>query len=221
MSEIGFAAGLHNSLRISYFSSKTSGTTTAPNDLVIFSQPYVKGDQLTTNAKLTDVKISYEYLTWPYPVGGPPFPPEDPVAGSVRHDENGLRRPIKSATPDAAEITRYSAVGSKSYFTPAFGSASTNTPLAISASKPTFPASGFPIASISWIAMQLRLPRLGNFEDCGAGPRLLSSAPRPKRITSTAAHGRRLRRHPLVLGLRLVGQDGILRASWQLALPAC
>jgi len=36
--EIGIAAGLHNSIRISYFNSKLSGTTTAPNDLVIFSQ---------------------------------------------------------------------------------------------------------------------------------------------------------------------------------------
>jgi len=41
--EIGIAAGLHNSIRISYFNSKLSGTTTAPTDLVIFSQGYLKG----------------------------------------------------------------------------------------------------------------------------------------------------------------------------------
>src|ERR1039458_8477294 len=66
--EIGIAAGLHNSLRVSYFSTKRSGTTTAANEMVIFSQPYAAGDQLSTNGKISDYKLSYEYLTWPYPV---------------------------------------------------------------------------------------------------------------------------------------------------------
>ena len=35
--EIGIAAGAHNTLKISYFQSKASGTTTAPTDLVLFS----------------------------------------------------------------------------------------------------------------------------------------------------------------------------------------
>ena len=35
---------------------------------MVFSQPYLKGDELSTIPVLSNYKISYEYLTWPYPV---------------------------------------------------------------------------------------------------------------------------------------------------------
>ena len=120
--EIGIAAGLHNSIRISYFNSKLSGTTTAPNDLVIFSQGYLKGDELSTNANLTDYKISYEYLTWPYPAGGRHFRLKTSVAGAVHHHEDDFRRAYQIVhTGQQRNLTDYSARGSKSYITPAFG----------------------------------------------------------------------------------------------------
>jgi hypothetical protein len=120
--EIGIAAGLHNSIRISYFNSKLSGTTTAPNDLVIFSQGYLKGDQLTTNAKLSDYKISYEYLTWPYPVGGRHFRLKTLWQVQYITLKTIFDAPIKSSTPDSSgAYTDYSTIGSKSYITPAFG----------------------------------------------------------------------------------------------------
>ena len=120
--EIGIAAGLHNSIRISYFNSKLSGTTTAPNDLVIFSQGYLKGDQLTTNAKLSDYKISYEYLTWPYPVGGRHFRLKTLWQVQYITMKTIFDAPIKSSTPDSSgAYTDYSTIGSKSYITPAFG----------------------------------------------------------------------------------------------------
>jgi len=120
--EIGIAAGLHNSLRISYFSSKQSGTTTAPNDLVVFSQNYFKGDQLTTNGKLSDYKLSYEYLTWPYPVGGRHFRLKTLWQVQYVTMKTVYDAPIKSATPDSTgAFTSYSTIGSKSYITPAFG----------------------------------------------------------------------------------------------------
>ena len=97
--EIGIAAGLHNSLRISYFYSKQSGTTTAPNDLVIFSQDYLKGDQLTTNGKLSDYKLSYEYLTWPYPVGGRHFRLKTLWQVQYVTMKTVFDAPIKSSTP--------------------------------------------------------------------------------------------------------------------------
>jgi len=40
---------------------------------VLFSQAYAKGDKLSTSYKLSNYKISYEYLTWPYPVEGRHF----------------------------------------------------------------------------------------------------------------------------------------------------
>ncbi len=107
--EIGIAAGLHNSLRISYFSSKQSGTTIAPNDLVVFSQNYYKGDELTTNAKLSDYKLSYEYLTWPYPVGGRHFRLKTLWQVQYVTMKTIFDAPIKSATPDSTgAFTDYS-----------------------------------------------------------------------------------------------------------------
>ena len=66
--EVGIAVGLHNSIRVSYFNFRRSGTTTAPHELVIFDQTYSSGNELATTAKVSNYKISYEYLTWPYPV---------------------------------------------------------------------------------------------------------------------------------------------------------
>jgi hypothetical protein len=120
--EIGIAAGLHNSIRFSYFFSKLSGTTTAPNDLVLYSQPYVKGDELTTNGKLSDYKLSYEYLTWPYPVEGRHFRLKTLWQVQYITMRTVFDAPVKSATPDSSgNFTSYATLGSKSYITPSFG----------------------------------------------------------------------------------------------------
>jgi hypothetical protein len=120
--EIGIAAGLHNSIHISYFTSKQSGTTTAGHELVIFSQTYAQGDQLSTNSKLSDYKLSYEFLTWPYPVGGRHFRLKTLYQVQYITMKSIFDAPILSATPSSAgTITSYSTQGSKSYITPALG----------------------------------------------------------------------------------------------------
>ena len=120
--EIGIAAGLHNSIRVSYFSTKRSGTTTAANEMVIFSQTYAQGDQLSTNGKLSDYKLSYEYLTWPYPVEARHFRLKTLYQVQYITVKTTFDAPILSATPDSTgAFTSYSTLGSKSYITPAFG----------------------------------------------------------------------------------------------------
>jgi len=120
--EIGIAAGRHNSLRISYFQSKQSGNTVAPNNLVIFSQAYNQGDILSTNSKLTDVKVSYEYLTWPFPVEARHFRLKTLWQVQYISMKSIYDAPVRSGTPDAnGNYTDYSTIGSKSYFTPSFG----------------------------------------------------------------------------------------------------
>jgi len=120
--EIGIAAGLHNSIRISYFNSKLSGTTTAPNDLVLFSQAYNKGDQLSTSYKFSDYKISYEYLTWPYPVESRHFRLKTLWQVQYLVMKTAYDAPVRSNTPDSAgNLTSFETIGSKSYFTPTFG----------------------------------------------------------------------------------------------------
>jgi hypothetical protein len=120
--EIGIAAGLHNSVRVSYFTNKQSGTTTAPTNLTIWSQPYIQGDQLSTNAKLKDFKLSYEYLTLPYPVEARHFRVKTLWQLQYITMDSSFDAPIKSATPDSAgNFTPYTTLGSKAVFTPAFG----------------------------------------------------------------------------------------------------
>src|ERR1019366_1546212 len=120
--EIGIAAGLHNSLRVSYFSTKRSGTTTAANEMVIFSQPYAAGDQLSTNGKISDYKLSYEYLTWPYPVEARHFRLKTLWQVQYVTMKGNFDAPIRSATPDSAgNFTSYTATGSKNFITPALG----------------------------------------------------------------------------------------------------
>jgi hypothetical protein len=120
--EIGIAAGLHNSIHFSYFNAKQSGTTTATTETVIFSQTYAAGDQLSTNAKLSDYKLSYEFLTWPYPVGGRHFRLKTLYQVQYIAMKSIFDAPILSATPSSAgTITSYSTQGSKSYITPALG----------------------------------------------------------------------------------------------------
>ncbi len=120
--EIGIAAGLHNSLHFSYFSSKQSGTTTANTETVIFSETYEPGTQLSTNSKLSDYKLSYEFLTWPYPVGGRHFRLKTLYQVHYVVMKSIFDAPILSATPAAdGTITSYSTQGSKNFITPALG----------------------------------------------------------------------------------------------------
>lgn len=120
--EFGVAVGLHNSLRISYFQSKLSGNIPAPTDLVIFSQPYTKGAILSTNAKLRDVKISYEYLTSPYPVEARRFRLKTLWQVQYVTMSSIFDAPVLSGTPDVnGNYTSYSTKGSKSFVSPSLG----------------------------------------------------------------------------------------------------
>ncbi|MEO8372536.1 MAG: hypothetical protein ABI806_25340 [Candidatus Solibacter sp.] len=120
--DFGVAAGLHNSLRFSYFYSKKSGSTILANDIVAFSQPYSKGDEVSTNTVLSNYKISYEYLTWPYPVEARHFRLKTLYQVQYVVMKGVFDAPIKSATPDVnGTLTDYSTRGTKSLITPALG----------------------------------------------------------------------------------------------------
>lgn len=66
--EIGMAAGAHNTLRVAYFESRAAGNFTTGHDITVLDQTYTAGTFVTTNYRLQNVKISFEYLTWPFPV---------------------------------------------------------------------------------------------------------------------------------------------------------
>ena len=61
-------AGKDNSLRLTGLRTLTSGTFTANEALTIFGQPFNPGDYTNVHSEFYNVKLSYEYLSWPYPV---------------------------------------------------------------------------------------------------------------------------------------------------------
>jgi hypothetical protein len=67
--EIGAAVGLHNTLKLNYTTFRASGDFTTPVDVVAWAQTYTAGTYVSTNYQVQSVRLSYEYLTWPYPVG--------------------------------------------------------------------------------------------------------------------------------------------------------
>lgn len=66
--EIGFAMGLHDALVVSGFTTRAAGNFTSGSTLTLWSQSYDQGVLVSTNYQIQDVKFSFEYLTWPYPV---------------------------------------------------------------------------------------------------------------------------------------------------------
>lgn len=71
--EIGIAMGLHNALRLSYFDMRATGDFTAGNDIHIFDQTYEKNTLVTSDYRLQHGKLSFDYLTWPFPVASRRF----------------------------------------------------------------------------------------------------------------------------------------------------
>ena len=67
--EFGIALGLHNSLHLSYLETRAAGDFTTPVILTVAGgQTYAAGTLVSTDHNIQDVKISFDYLTWPYPV---------------------------------------------------------------------------------------------------------------------------------------------------------
>jgi hypothetical protein len=120
--EIGMALGAHNSLTLSYFSTKASGSTTAPNALVVFSMPYKLGDRLTTTDRIKNVKLSFAYLTWPYPTESRHFRLRTLWQVQYVSISSDYDAPLRSATADSSGyLTSYATTGSKTLISPAVG----------------------------------------------------------------------------------------------------
>jgi len=120
--EIGLALGLHNSLDLSYFSTKASGSVNAPGAVVLFTESYNKGDLLATTNSLQDVKLSFAYLTWPYPVESRHFRLRTLWQVHYLSVKSNYDAPVRSATPDSSgNLTSYAATGSKALTSPTLG----------------------------------------------------------------------------------------------------
>lgn len=66
--DIGVALGLHNAIKMSYFEGRAAGDLTPGVQTYLWTMLYPNGTLLSTSYRLQDLKLSFEYLTWPYPV---------------------------------------------------------------------------------------------------------------------------------------------------------
>jgi hypothetical protein len=67
--EVGMAVGLHNTLKFIATDFRASGDFTTPVEITAWNQTYSGGTYVSTSYHVQNFKLSYEYLTWPYPVG--------------------------------------------------------------------------------------------------------------------------------------------------------
>ncbi len=62
-----------NTIRVSYFRATERGDGHAPTDLNLFGTGFAKGVVISTRYTLQDLKISLDYLSYPFPVKGSKF----------------------------------------------------------------------------------------------------------------------------------------------------
>ncbi len=71
--EFSAPAGKYNALRISYFRTQGHGATVTPIAIRAFDQDYASGTSVSTKYKMQEAKVSWEYLSWPYPASEKSF----------------------------------------------------------------------------------------------------------------------------------------------------
>ena len=62
-----FPAGKYNRLEVSFYQAHGNGTGTAKQDLSFFGQSITQGDFLSSSFRIRQLKLSWNYLTWPAP----------------------------------------------------------------------------------------------------------------------------------------------------------
>jgi hypothetical protein len=65
---LSLPAGKGNALRFSWFRTMGSGNTVATQDLMLFGTSYAAGDYMAVAYTLQNFKLSFDYLSWPFPV---------------------------------------------------------------------------------------------------------------------------------------------------------
>lgn len=106
-----------NQVRISYFRTNASGVVpSTPTDLLLWGGTYTKGTYLTTNYHLQNVKVSYEFLTWPFPIGNRKIRLKTLYQFQYTHMTTGFDAPQESTVngPNTAS-------GNKTVYSPALG----------------------------------------------------------------------------------------------------
>jgi hypothetical protein len=70
---VTFPTGKENSLQFTYWRKQAQGNSILPANTSFFGDDFLKGDVLAAHYTLQNIKLSWNYLTWPYPSNGAKF----------------------------------------------------------------------------------------------------------------------------------------------------
>lgn len=104
----------HNTVRLSYFQTHASGNFTAGTDLNLWSSGYHAGDYISTDYRLRAFTLSFDFLTWPYPVRNRRFRLKTLWQFQYANVHSAFDAPLSTNAPTPG-------MGSKSIYWPAFG----------------------------------------------------------------------------------------------------
>ncbi len=121
---ISVPVGRNNTVRVSYFRVQGNGNTTAPAFLTLFNTDYSPGDYLTTSYTLQNVKISFDYLSYPYPANPARFRFKTLWEVQYTTIKSAINAPFKPVTTDASgNIIPNTAAGTRWLIYPTVGGA--------------------------------------------------------------------------------------------------
>ncbi len=127
--DLGIAIGLHNALKLSYFEARAAGDIIPTAPTYLWGLLYPNGMLLSTSYRLQVAKISFEYLSWPYPVESRRFRFKTLYQAqyvSVRTSFDNPTLPLFDSNGNplldsSGNPISYATEGSKGYFTPTLG----------------------------------------------------------------------------------------------------
>jgi hypothetical protein len=131
--ELGIPLGSHDALVASVFTTRAAGNFPAATALEMWSKIYDQGVLISTNYVLKDIKLSFEYLMWPYPVGSHHFRLKTLWQVQYVDTKTGFDAPLLPITTasggallnSAGQVLSYQASGERWFVTPALGLSAT------------------------------------------------------------------------------------------------
>ncbi|HZT29125.1 MAG TPA: hypothetical protein VFA33_04530 [Bryobacteraceae bacterium] len=120
--EVSIPAGRENTLRFSYFRTLGRGDTTATGPLTLFGTDFSQGDYLVTRYNIQNFKISFDYLSFPFPLSGSRLRVKTLWEVQYTGMQSSIDAPLKPLLTDSSgNVISNTAAGSKWFIYPTLG----------------------------------------------------------------------------------------------------
>ncbi len=119
---VSVPVGKHHAIRVRYFRMQGIGNPTAPEPVIIFGTNYYQGDYLATNYLLQNLKISLDYLSWPFPIKDSKFHIKTLWEVQYTNIKTNVDAPLRHGETDASgNAITTTASGEDWFIFPSFG----------------------------------------------------------------------------------------------------